>query len=191
MSVTIEKFFFEGNGRVPNSRLPLLIYRNVIRWDVTTMEAIMRQNKWVTSWHAHDGMWPRHHFHCEAHEFICVTKGAHLGKFGGHNGKKSQLNAGDVIVIPAGVGHCGLEISDDLDLTGGFHDGFGVVDFRMGFPEEYAELRARARQIPVLDYDPFFGVDGPLAQIWRDADRGIRREEPETYDAALLSKLAS
>ncbi|MDI6029288.1 hypothetical protein QBK99_24315 [Corticibacterium sp. UT-5YL-CI-8] len=189
MTVTIEKHFFEGNGRIPNSRLPLLIYRNVIRWDVSTMEAIMRQNKWIPSWHAHDGMWPRHHFHSEAHEFICVTRGVHTGNFGGHNGIYSQLNAGDVVVIPAGVGHRGLQVSDDLDLTGGFHEGFGVVDFRMGFPEEYYELTIRAREIPLIDYDPFFGVAGPLAKIWKDADSGVRRLEPELYAAESLSKL--
>lgn len=189
MSIKIEKHFFEGNGRVPNSRLPLLIYRNVIRWDVPTMEAVMRQNKWMPCWHAHDGMWPRHHFHTEAHEFICVTKGVHTGKFGGHDGIETQMNAGDVVVIPAGVGHRGLQISDDLDLTGGFHEGFCVVDFRMGFPDEYHDLCRKAREIPILDYDPFFGVNGPLARIWRDADVGIRGASVENYDAALLTKL--
>jgi uncharacterized protein YjlB len=188
MSITIEKFYFEGNGRIPNSRLPLLIYRDVIKWDVPGMEAIMRVNKWVPSWHAHHGMWPRHHFHTEAHEIICVTRGVHTAQFGGHDGVRGTLETGDVIVIPAGVGHRGLEFSDDLNLTGGFHEGYGIVDFRMGFPDEYEQVSQQARLIPVLDYDPFFGVGGPLAEIWKDADRGKRREKPETFDEALLSR---
>lgn len=190
MTIAIEKFYFEGNGRVPNSRLPLLIYRNVIKWPVVEMEAIMRQNRWMPSWHAHLGMWPRHHFHSEAHEFICVTRGSHAGKFGGHDGQHASLNQGDVVVIPAGVGHCGFELSDDLNLTGGFNEGFGVVDFRMGFPEEYADVSRRAREIPLVDFDPFFGVNGPLVQIWRDADRGARRETTEHFDASMLSRLS-
>jgi len=188
MSVTVEKYFFRGNGRVPNSHLPLLIYRNVIRGDAATMEAIMRRNRWMPAWHAHHGMWPRHHFHTEAHEIICVRRGVHVAKFGGHDGIVGEVRAGDVIVIPAGVGHCGLEISDDLDLTGGFPDGSGLVDFRMGFPEEYAELCRRAREVPLMDCDPFFGVKGPLVAIWHDAERGVMRTEPEVFDDALLTK---
>lgn len=190
MSITVEKYFFEGNGRVPNSRLPLLIYRNLIRWDAPTMEAIMRKNQWAPSWHAHHGMWPRHHFHCESHEIICVRNGVHTAKFGGHDGISGEVRKGDVIVIPAGVGHCGLQISEDLDLTGGFPAGYGIVDFRMGFPEEYIELCERAREIPVFGYDPFFGPRGPLVQIWNDADCGIHRTAPETFDEALLTRLS-
>lgn len=191
MSVKIEKYFFEGNGRVPNSRLPLLIYRNVIQWDVLEMEAIMRQNHWYPDWRAHEGMWPHHHFHAESHEIICVTRGAHVGKFGGHDGVYAKLTQGDVVVIPAGVGHCGIQISDDLDLTGGNNAGHSVVDFRMGYPEEYAEVSARAREIPVSNYDPFFGAGGPLARIWNNADAGVRSTETETYDPALLSVAAA
>ena len=191
MSVKIEKYFFDGNGRVPNSRLPLLIYRKVIQWEVLEMEAIMRQNHWLPDWRAHEGMWPRHHFHCEAHEIICVTRGAHVVKLGGHDGVYGKLTKGDVVVIPAGVGHCGIQISDDLDLTGGFAEGQSVVDFRMGYPEDYPDLLVRAAQIPVPSHDPFFGAAGPLARIWAAADRGERDAAPEYHDIADLSIAAA
>ena len=187
--VVIEKYFFEGNGRVPNSRLPLLIYRNAVRGTPREVESKLRKNTWSPLWHAHHGMWPRHHFHSEAHEFICVTQGIHTGKFGGHNGISAQLNAGDAVIIPAGVGHRGLQISDDLNLTGGFHEGFCMVDFRICYPEEYVEMCRISREVPILEHDPFFGLNGPLARIWRDADRGICGASIETVDAALLTTL--
>lgn len=107
MSVTIEKHYFTGNGRVPNSRLPLLIYRQVLRGPEKAIEDALRLNRWVPSWYSGEGMWPHHHFHSEAHEIIMVTAGTHKGKFGGHDGREATLHAGDVIVIPAGVGHMG------------------------------------------------------------------------------------
>ena len=188
MSVRIEKHFFEGNGRVPNSRLPLLIYRGVIKWSAADMESVMRANHWMPTWHAHEGMWPHHHFHSEAHEIIAVTRGTHEGKFGGHDGIYSTVTEGDVLVIPAGVGHLGRGFSDDLNLTGGFPSRQGILDFRMGRPEEYEETRITAAGVPIGSYDPFFGIDGPLVKIWQNAERGIRTIEPEIFDDELLSQ---
>ncbi|WP_423210567.1 cupin domain-containing protein [Paracoccus yeei] len=144
MSVTIEKHYFTGNGRVPNSRLPLLIYRQVLRGPEKVIEDALRLNRWVPSWYSGEGMWPHHHFHSEAHEIIMVTAGTHKGKFGGHDGREATLHAGDVIVIPAGVGHMGRGISDDLKVTGGFPLSNGIVDFRYGLPDEYDDCARRA-----------------------------------------------
>lgn len=191
MSVTIEKHYFTGNGRVPNSRLPLLIYRQVLRGPDKAIEDALRLNRWMPSWYSGEGMWPHHHFHSEAHEIIMVTAGTHKGKFGGHDGREATLHAGDVIVIPAGVGHMGRGISDDLKVTGGFPLSNGIVDFRYGLPDEYDDCARRAAEVPLESFDPFFGLGGPLAQIWADADRGVRRPEPEQYDPALMTYLAA
>ncbi|WP_107676309.1 cupin domain-containing protein [Agrobacterium sp. LAD9] len=173
MSVTVEKLFFKGNGRVPNSRLPLLIYRNVIQTSVPEMEKELRTNGWIASWHNAVGMFPKHHFHSEAHEFIAITRGSLEGLFGGHDGTRAILRTGDAVIIPAGVGHLGIAVSEDLRVSGGFPGGYGVLDFRLGRPDEYVQMCEAARQVPIPPLDPFLGAGGPLPDLWNKADIGL------------------
>lgn len=165
---SVERYAFSGNGRVPNSRLPALIYRNVIRGTTPEFEETLRTNGWPPDWHSALGMYPRHHFHSDTHELIAVTRGEMTAILGGHDGKSVRLRQGDVVVIPAGVGHLGTAITDDLRLTGSFPEGFGVHDFRLCRPDEYSELAAVAERVPVPAYDPIYGPSGPLPTIWRD-----------------------
>ena len=79
----------------------------------------------------------------------------------------------------------------DSKVTGGFPLSNGIVDFRYGLPDEYDDCARRATEVPLESFDPFFGLGGPLAQIWADADRGVRRPEPEQYDPALMTYLAA
>ncbi|WP_181763492.1 cupin domain-containing protein [Mesorhizobium sp. B2-4-15] len=172
MGVTVETYFFKGNGRVPNSRLPLLVYRDVVAWSAIEMEDRQRSNYWNPSWHSPIGFYPQHHFHSQSHELIAVIRGEARGLFGGHDGKEVLLRKGDVVAIPAGVGHFGVSITDDLLVTGSFPAGFGVLDFRLGHPDEYYELAETSRRVPIPAFDPFFGPGGPLPTLWSDADNG-------------------
>ena len=133
------------------------------------MEEILRNNQWPPDWHSSFGMYPRHHFHSDTHELIAVTRGKLTGRFGGHDGIGAMLSAGDVVVIPAGVGHFGESITEDLRLTGAFPAGCGIHDFRLGYPEEYSAMMQRARNVPVPAMDPMFGAGGPLPKLWSDA----------------------
>ncbi|MBN8941970.1 MAG: AraC family ligand binding domain-containing protein [Rhizobiales bacterium] len=170
--MAVETHILRGNGRVPNSRLPLLIYRGVVTGGPAAMEDELRRNAWPPDWHSGFGMYPRHHFHSDTHELIAVTRGTLTGRFGGHDGISAMLSAGDVVVIPAGVGHFGESITDDLRLTGAFPVGFGVHDFRLGYPDEYPRMAERARKVPIPATDPLFGPGGPLPEIWARADKG-------------------
>lgn len=170
--MTVETHYLKGNGRVPNSRLPLLIYRGAVETGPVEMEERMRANEWPPEWHSSFGMYPRHHFHSDAHELIAVTRGTLTGRFGGHDGISATLTAGDVVVIPAGVGHFGESITEDLRLTGAFPVGFAVHDFRLCLPQEYARMADRARRVPVPAMDPLYGPGGPLIDLWTRADKG-------------------
>ncbi len=164
--MTVETHYLKGNGRIPNSRLPLLIYRGAVQVGVAEMEEQIRRNDWPPEWHSSFGMYPRHHFHSDAHELIAVTRGTMVGLFGGHDGVRATVNAGDVIVIPAGVGHFGESITEDLRLTGAFPAGYAIHDFRLGYPDEYARVVDRAQRVPIPANDPLHGPKGPLVEIW-------------------------
>lgn len=167
--MTVETHYLKGNGRIPNSRLPLLIYRGAVQVGVAEMEEQIRRNDWPPEWHSSFGMYPRHHFHSDAHELIAVTRGTMVGLFGGHDGVRATVTAGDVIVIPAGVGHFGESITEDLRLTGAFPAGYAIHDFRLGYPDEYARVADRAQRVPIPANDPLHGPKGPLVEIWSSA----------------------
>ena len=171
--MTIETYTLNGNGRIPNSRLPLLIYRQGISGSPRDLEDMLRSNGWPPDWHSSYGLYPRHHFHSDTHELIAVTRGQLEGQFGGHDGITVALGSGDVVVIPAGVGHFGAAVSEDLRLVGAFPSGYGIHDFRLGYPDEYAMTTERARGVPIPASDPLRGANGPLSKIWNDADRGL------------------
>ncbi|WP_072388440.1 cupin domain-containing protein [Hyphomicrobium sp. CS1BSMeth3] len=169
----IEVHRLKGNGRVPNSRFPLVIYRGGITEPPLEMEAKLRRNEWPPDWHTSFGMYPKHHFHSDAHELIAVTRGTLNGRFGGHDGIDVMLSMGDLVVIPAGVGHFGVSITDDLRLTGAFPLGFGIHDFRLGYPDEYTRMVARSRRVPLPSMDPLHGAGGPLVELWAEAEQGV------------------
>ncbi len=177
MNTTVETYFFQGNGRIPNSRLPVTVYRQAFGSPARDMESRLRSNGWAPSWHSPIGFFPKHHFHSQAHELIAVVCGEVRGLFGGHTGAEVTLRKGDCVVIPAGVGHFGVSITDDLFVTGAFPSGFGVLDFRQGREDEYAEMVETSRAVPIPQLDPFFGLDGPLPGLWKTADLG--QEMPE------------
>ena len=166
-----EQFLVHGDGRIPNSDLPLLIYRQAIQSDVVALEALFRKNDWIPEWHSSIGLYPSQHFHSDAHELIAVTRGCLLGEFGGPSGIRLKLNAGDVVVIPAGVGHFGLELTEDLRLTGAFPLGYSIHDFRLGYASEYAQVFEASRNVPVPAFDPLGGPTGSLPGIWQDSRR--------------------
>lgn len=166
-----EQFQIQGDGRIPNSDLPLLIYRQAIESDVISLERTFRENEWLPEWHSSIGLYPAHHFHSDAHELIAVTRGSLLGEFGGPTGVRLTLEAGDVVVIPAGVGHFGLELTEDLRLTGAFPIGYAIHDFRLGYPAEYAQVFEASRKVPVPAFDPLGGPTGALPGIWQSAKR--------------------
>lgn len=107
-----EKYFLtKPTPHVPNSRLPVLIYRSVILANPTpdSICAAIEPNDWIKG-----GIfkhYPAHHFHSVTHELYAVFKGhSHLllgrGPLDEESGVEVDLRVGDCIVLPAGVAHC-------------------------------------------------------------------------------------
>ena len=80
-------------------------------------------------------------------------------------GRRFHLRRGDVVVLPAGTGHCNLGSSADLLVVGAYPDGMRW-DLRRGDPAEHDEVLANIARVPLPDHDPVHGKDGPLLELW-------------------------
>jgi len=157
-------FTFTDDGAIPNSKLPLLVYRQAVPSDPAEIERLFTANRWPAAWR--DSVHPFHHFHSDAHEVLGVASGSGKVLFGGPGGQELEVSAGDVVVIPAGVGHCRLAKTDDLLIVGAYPDNCERRDQRRGNPAEHDEVvrNVAATQLPTAD--PVTGGNGPLMRLW-------------------------
>ena len=77
------------------------------------------------------------------------------------------MTAGDVIVIPAGVGHRQLSRSEDFLVVGGDPAGSPRADLLCGAPGERPDADARIAVVPLPETDPVTGAAEPLVGLWR------------------------
>lgn len=160
-----EAFAFAQDGAIPNSRLPMLVYRHAVPADPDAIERIFGEHGWPPAWR--DGVYPYHHFHSTAHEALGVARGHARVLFGGPNGRSLEITAGDVVVLPAGVGHCRQEASPDLLIVGAYPQGMAAgLDTRRGRPEEMAEVHRSIANLSLHVPDPVNGGQGVLGRLW-------------------------
>src|SRR5690349_13005506 len=118
---------FKDDGTIPNSRYPLLLYRNVFSERGTDGAAWIEQqflsNNWSNSWR--NGIFTFQHYHSITHEALGIYSGEVTVLLGGEKGSKVQVKAGDIIVIPAGVGHKNLG-DNNLGVVGAYPNGMSV-----------------------------------------------------------------
>jgi uncharacterized protein YjlB len=174
MSVIRRKFaaaevlHLTDDGRTPNNqRLPLVIYRGALPLGdsdpAMACEGLFARHGWGAAWR--DGIYDYHHFHTTTHEVLGIVAGTARVRFGGENGQSVTLHEGDVVVIPAGIGHRREEASDDLLVVGAYPGGF---EFDIGTPrEDHAKALAAMRRVPLPAEDPVYGAKGPLLEYWR------------------------
>ena len=132
-----EKVYFKDDGSIPNNALPLLLYQQAFARDTpdlpSAIEERFAKNDWTGSWRA--GVFPFHHYHSTTHEVLAVYRGTATLQLGGEQGRKFAVKPGDVIVIPAGVGHKRVESSEDFGLVGAYPEG-RQWDLLRGLPDE-------------------------------------------------------
>jgi uncharacterized protein YjlB len=158
-------FTFEDDGAIPNSPLPLLVYREAVPANAAAIERLFAANRWPPAWR--DGVYPFHHFHSTAHEVLGVARGEVSVLFGGPGGEVLTVKAGDVVVVPAGVGHCNQGQSDDLLIVGAYPDNGPGPDLRRGKPDEHDDAARTIAAVPVPAGDPVAGADAGLVRLWR------------------------
>jgi uncharacterized protein YjlB len=147
---------------MPNSRLPVLIYRGVLEGGARGFDALFRTNGWGGTWR--NGVYDYDHYHSNAHEVLGVDSGRATIQLGGDVGQPVEVEAGDVLVLPAGTGHRRIERSSDFSVSGAYPPGQEHCDLHRARSPE-TELRISKVPLPVTD--PVRGKDGILMRLWR------------------------
>src|SRR5262245_3612674 len=162
-----ETYTFEEADGIPNSRLPVLVYHDVEGARAASdCEELFAGNGWLGAWR--DGIFSFHHFHSTAHEVLGIVAGTASVLLGGPSGRSFEVGRSDVLVLPAGTGHCNAGSSADLLVVGAYPNGMRW-DLRRGDPAERDDVLANIAAVPLPDTDPVLGAGGPLTEIWRAA----------------------
>ena len=167
---------FADDGAITNSKLPLLLYRQALTADgqdagtterlADAIEKRFASNNWTGSWRA--AVYTFHHYHSLSHEVLGVYRGSATLQLGGEKGRKFEVKPGDIIVIPAGVGHKRLESSADFNVVGAYRNG-RRWDLLRGNPGERPQADQNIAAVPLPEGDPLYGKTGPLMKIWSEA----------------------
>jgi uncharacterized protein YjlB len=161
-------FTFKDDGIIPNNSLPVLLYRNVINsTDASSwFEQTFRNNNWTNNWR--DIVLPYDHFHSNTHEVLGLGRGKVTLRIGGKNGEEVGVSAGDVIILPAGVGHYAVSSNTDYEFVGGYPNG-SSWDLLTGLPGERQQALKNIEQVSLPLTDPVYGAGGYLRQCWKQA----------------------
>lgn len=166
MSYSFEKYHFADTGTIPNNRLPVIVYRLVTdaKDKSDWLERKFKENGWKNNWR--DIVLPYDHFHSTTHEVLGVGKGTVTLHIGGEKGISIEVSAGDVLILPAGVGHCAISEHMNYEIVGGYPDGRDW-DLLTGTPDERKESIPCIEKLPIPKTDPVFGKDGELLKLWK------------------------
>jgi uncharacterized protein YjlB len=166
--IEVREHRFEDDGRIPNNpTLPLLLYPRALEEEErepSRCRDLLARNGWLGAWV--DGVFSYHHYHSTSHEVLCVVGGRASIDFGGPKGTTVEVEAGDVVVIPAGVGHRNAGSSTDFSVVGAYPRGQESYDLRTGKEGERPEVLDNIRNVPLPEADPLSGEGGPLLQRW-------------------------
>ena len=152
------------SGEIPNSSLPVLVYRDSGLDDPVAAQRTFADRDWRGAWR--DGVYPFHHFHSTSHEVLAIVSGEVTLILGGLDGSELVAGRGDVLVLPAGTGHCRIDASEDLLVVGAYPGGM-EWDVCRGDPAERELIARNIAAVPLPSTDPLHGADGPLCDLWR------------------------
>ncbi|MHC8407502.1 cupin domain-containing protein [Pseudomonas sp. TMB3-21] len=161
------QLFFEDDGQTPNSRLPVLIYKNLgldSADKASAFEALFSANHWPAQWRAQ--VFDYHHYHSNSHEVLGIAKGRARLKLGGPNGAEHEVQDGDVLILPAGTGHCSLQQSADFLVVGAYPEGQEDYDIQRPDPDTHDASIVRISKVACPVTDPVYGGTGPLVDTW-------------------------
>jgi uncharacterized protein YjlB len=162
-----QQLHLKPNGWMPNSALPVLFYRDALPVSenlAAGMERLFTANQWPPQWR--NGVYDFHHYHSTAHEVLGFAAGHADLVLGGEGGEAVTVNAGDVVVLPAGTGHCRITASDDFLVVGAYPENEHWDICRTAAT---AEVLERMRRVRFPASDPLTGASGALPKLWLQA----------------------
>ncbi len=162
---------FRDDGIVPNSDKPAVIYRNAVHFnDVLEKEAMVQLQKlvspngWDISWS--DSVYKRVHYHPNTHEvLVCFRSWAILELGGRRFGKEFMIRMGDVVIIPAGVGHRRVESTPNFKVFGLYPTRFTYETY-WAYEKFRRSAMGKLKWVPMPPADPVYGKKGHLLRMW-------------------------
>jgi uncharacterized protein YjlB len=167
----VETAFFTDDGCVPNSHLPVIIYRGAVEAGgqdpAAAIERRFARNHWTNSWRS--GIYTFHHYHSTSHEVLGIVRGRARLRLGGEKGRDFDLRAGDVVVLPAGTGHRRLCKRGELLVVGAYPEGrdWDLIKADESDKTVHAAAMKRIADVPLPMLDPVNGAAGPAVELWR------------------------
>jgi len=162
-----ELHIFERNDWVPNNpSLPVILYRHAAEGEPEALarefEKRFDKHGWPPQWR--DTIYDFHHYHSTAHEALGIAAGNATLALGGPNSAKVEVAQGDVLILPAGTGHCRIDASEDFLVVGAYPAGQNW-DICRDAPSPDQSRRILSLAAP--PEDPVEGRGGLLTRIWR------------------------
>ncbi len=189
---SIERVFLtESDGMPNNDKLPLILYRAAVDLDDEEPERVFEKTFARHGWGNgfRGDTFPFHHYHSVAHEVVGFARGRAEIQFGGPAGPIHRVQAGDAVVIPAGVGHRRLDDTPGFSSVGAYPPGqspdlcvmsesvariarqrpdMGNLKISVIAEKELQATRASIAGTPLPQTDPILGDSGPIMTLWRN-----------------------
>jgi len=167
--MNVKALDFNENGNIPNNPdLPVLIVQNALDSDSADLAGLFEKhfsdNGWTGCWRW--GVYEFHHYHSNAHEALGVASGAGELHIGGEDGEVLKVQAGDLLILPAGTGHKCISSTSDFQVVGCYPSGQSDYDLIKEDTNITEEIRQRIRNTSLPDTDPLKGKDGPVVEHW-------------------------
>ena len=163
----VEHYFVKDDGTFPNSELPVLFYKHVLRvprfFAGAFVKRLFKRHNWYNAWQY--GIFEYHHYHSITHEVLGVVKGETRLQLGGSKGVILHIEKGDVVIIPAGVAHKNLGKQDQVTCIGAYPNG-ADYDINYGKAGERPQTDRNISKVPRPAQDPVFGKKGGLLKYW-------------------------
>ncbi|WWC60682.1 uncharacterized protein I303_103258 [Kwoniella dejecticola CBS 10117] len=182
-SLRVSKYQIPAYQNFPNTSLrpfPFMIYHSVFpsstsSVSASSIEAHLRKVGIVEpAWRY--TMYTQHHYHSTVDEVLVVYSGAARLCFGGGpaNPDKVEVDAsvGDVMIVPAGVGHGLLEDKGGFGMVGSYPKGSGNWDMCTGQKGEKENQWEIIKNLEWLKGDPIYGDEGPVVNVGETTEEG-------------------
>ncbi|MBO1360460.1 cupin [Acetobacter sacchari] len=163
----VESFVLHANDWVPNNpALPVIMYRNALSVGgedpAAAFEALFQANGWPPRWR--NGVYSFHHYHTLGHEVLGFSGGSARLMLGGPDAREVQVQAGDIVVLPAGVGHMNLASDAAFEVVGAYPPG---QEFDIVRQAPDGDQRTRLASLPFPSSDPVQGTGGAVSRLWK------------------------